>query len=694
MTDRFRETFREEALEILAELESALLELEEQPDDQAAIGRVFRALHTIKGAGGLAGFDDVAEFTHEIETAFELVRQGRVAVTRDLVSLTLAARDQIRALIDAAFGGEPAQQAETARIVLGLREILPLLPSVEYLAPPQSPCLEQGGTYRIRFAPSTDIFSKGINPLSLLRELQLLGDCRVVAQVDRVPLLDEMDPEQCYLYWDVILSTNKGINAVRDVFIFVEDDSSLEIIRIDDGIEGDSIHLLLGEILVERGDLPAESLAEVLKEKERFGEVLIRKKLIDGSKIEAALIEQQRIRELRQERRIIEEFSSVRVRSEKLDSLVNLIGELVTVQARLSQTSLEHIDTDLAAIAEEVERLTWALRDEVLTIRMIPIGTTFSKFKRLVRDLGDELGKGVDLTTEGAETELDKTVIERLNDPLVHLIRNCIDHGIEVPANRRLAGKRERGSIHLAARHSGAHVIISVSDDGAGIDRDAVCARAIAMGLINSGAELPDRELLALLFTSGLSTAEAVTSISGRGVGMDVVRQAIENLRGSIEVSSRTGEGTTFNIKLPLTLAIVDGLLVRIGGDMFVIPLSMVEECIEFRREDVRQGNGRNLINVRDEIVPYILLREQFDIEGNPPVIEQIVITRNDNQRIGFVVDQVIGDHQTVIKSLGRVYRNVKGLSGATILGNGTVALILDISQLVQFAEQQEQLFH
>jgi two-component system chemotaxis sensor kinase CheA len=379
--------------------------------------------------------------------------------------------------------------------------------------------------------------------------------------------------------------------------------------------------------------------------------------------------------------------SSVRVRSEKLDSLVDLIGELVTVHARLAQLASARHDVELDGVSEEVERLTWELRDQVLNIRMLPIGTTFSRFGRLVRDLGEELGKDVVLSTEGAETELDKTVIERLSDPLVHLIRNCIDHGIEPPAVRQAAGKPPKGRIHLAARHSGAYVSIEVSDDGSGIDPERVRQRAAEMSLIGAESELSEKEIHAFVFHSGLSTAASVSSVSGRGVGMDVVKRAIDGLRGGIDILSRPGAGTTFTLKLPLTLAIIDGLLVKIGGDFFIFPLSAVEECIELHREDAGRAHGRNLVNVRDEIVPYIRLREQFTVSGKPPAIEQVVLTEARGQRIGFVVDEVVGEHQTVIKALGRLYRDVRGLSGATVLGDGSVALILDLPQLIEIEE-------
>jgi len=439
--------------------------------------------------------------------------------------------------------------------------------------------------------------------------------------------------------------------------------------------------------LIERGLVSQEDLQEALGAQKRIGEMLVDKGLVEPSRVESALAEQEHIKAVRSRYRKEEQTSSVKVPAERLDALVNLVGEMVTVQARLSQTvsSMDH--SELLSISEEVERLTAELRDNTMSIRMLPIGTTFSKFKRLVRDLSGELGKDILLATDGGETELDKTVIERLNDPLVHLIRNCIDHGIEPPGVREAAGKPRQGTIQLSAMHSGANVLIRITDDGAGLDTDAIRSRALEKGLMAAETELSETELFSLIFAPGFSTARQVTSVSGRGVGMDVVKRSIEALRGSIDVSSQRGMGTTITLKLPLTLAIIDGLLVKVGEGHYVLPLSIVEECVELTREDVARAHGRHITYVRGEIVPYIRLRDRFAVNGNAPEIEQIVITECPGGNVGFVVDSVIGEHQTVIKNMGRIYRNVDVIAGATILGDGKVALIMDIPQLVRGAE-------
>jgi len=691
MIDKLLETFREEAAELLADLEGALLELEETPEDAEIVDRVFRALHTIKGSSAMAGVDSISMFVHQVENVYELVRDGEMVVTRDLINLTLTAKDQLRQLL-AALGDN--REVEDARLVDTIAAFSRLLPSKGETdtTPAGDDTNGQRCTYRIRFRPDQDVFRKGLNPLSVLRELRVMGDCLIVPQLDSVPDLDAIDPESCYLHWDVVLTTEHNINEIRDLFIFFEDHcTQLVIDVIDDGglLDTEAGYKKLGEILVERGDLNEQALNQALQSKVKLGKELVDSGLVTPSTVEAALAEQRRIQELRQERKATDIASSIRVRSDKLDKLVNLIGELVTVQARLSQQAAGSIDGQMVAISEEVERLTWELRDQVLNIRMLPIGTTFNNYRRLVRDLSSELGKNVTLVTEGAETELDKTVIDRLGDPLVHLIRNCVDHGIETPQERLDAGKPAKGTVRLCADHSGANVLLRITDDGRGLDREALRKRAVTQGLLSADAEIGDRELYNLIFLPGFSTAKEVTSVSGRGVGMDVVKRSVDELRGSIEVTSQLGKGTEFVIRLPLTLAIIDGLLVDIAGESYVFPLSAVEECVELRREEAA-ANDRNLANVRGEIIPYVRLRDFYTITGERRDIEQIVIANIDGFRVGFVVDHVIGEHQTVIKSLGKFYQGVRGLSGATILGNGSVALIIDLPQVVEAANLQE----
>jgi two-component system chemotaxis sensor kinase CheA len=650
--DQFKQRFREEAREIAVDLESALLELNENPDDQELVGRVFRALHTIKGSGSMFGFEELAAFTHKLETAFQEVREGRLQLNSELIDLTLGALDQIRLMVEEGEGPSAADPVLCAEILTQVRRMTGIetssaCPREPPQQAPPAAVVGQAREWSIHFAPGPDLMLSGANPMLLLRELRQLGELSVKASMAAVPRLSELDPESCYVSWEMVLATTAEREAIRDVFIFVEDHCELTI-------------------------EPALSLARPAAACEA-----------DAT---ARALEERRAGSGRRTQDKHDYASSLRVPAAKLDQLVDLVGELVTVQARLSELAARRDDTEIAAVSEEIERLTSSLRENSMNIRMTPIRGTFEKFRRLVHDLARDLGKDVELTIEGAETELDKTVIDRLGDPLMHLIRNSMDHGIEPRELRSTRGKPATATIHLSARHAGASVLIGVSDDGGGIDAEAVRKRAVEKGLVATDAALTEAETFALIFQPGFSTARQVTDVSGRGVGMDVVRQSVESLRGSIDVASKPGSGTSVTLRLPLTLAIIDGLLVRVGCAYFVLPLANTLECIELTREDIETANGKHMANVRGEIVPYILLREHFNIRTERPAIEQIMVVETEEGRYGFVVDEVLGDRQTVIKNLGRFYRHVQLVSGATILGNGTVALILDPQRVVQDA--------
>lgn len=689
-----KQAFIEEANDLLAELETALLELEDNPEDRDIVDRVFRAMHTIKGSGAMFGFDDIASFTHEVETSFDRVRNGEISVTKELLDLTLRARDHIKSLLEASQGGSEPDFENGDSIIAGLRGLVQgaLEPEVQEAEPEEAeePKGRTGemATYRIRFKPNKDIFLSGTNPLALVEELCEMGEATVVAHASGVPPLEDIEPESMYLWWEVILNAAVEENSIRDVFIFVEDECDISIQEIARGEEyEEATTKRLGEILIERGDVTLDMLQSALREQHKLGELLTSKGVVDKETVQSALAEQKAVRKRGATATAtapkVEAASSLRIAADKLDNLVDLVGELVIVQAQITQVVGERNDPIMGALSEQLERLSDELRDNTLSIRMLPIGTTFSKFRRLVRDLSAELGKQIELETQGAETELDKTVIERLGDPLVHLLRNSIDHGIEKPEERRAEGKHETGTILLAAEHSGGEVLIRIKDDGKGMDPEKIKAKAVERGLISPDTELSDREAYGLIFLPGFSTSEQVTSVSGRGVGMDVVKRGIDQLRGSVVIDSEKGVGTQITIKLPLTLAIIDGLQVRVENEFYVIPLSLVEECVELSNNETDGVEERQVVNLRGEIVPYIRLRDWFDVEGKAPDIEQIVVTGVDGSRIGIVVDNVIGEHQTVIKSLGRVYRDVEGLSGATIKGDGTMALILDVPRLV-----------
>ncbi len=623
-----RLAFCEEARDLLTDLEAALLQLEADPRDQETIGRVFRAMHTIKGSGAMFGFDDVAAFTHDIESAYDLVRSGRLAVTPRLISLTLASRDHIHHLLEATVSGTAPDLAAGESLLAAIRETV--ASGGEAPAP-----VTTARDYSIRFVPPPGLFERGANLLPLFEELRGLGALTIECDTAALPPLDQLHPGHCYLSWQMRLRSPAPPEAIRDVFVFVDEGDCLTITE------------------------PAELAEPTAPTPEREA---------------AAAAPAARPTP-----------SSLRVSATKLDELINIVGELVTMQARLSRFAAQSGEIEIAHIAEETERLTSMLRDNTMSIRMLPIEATFARYRRLVRDLAGELGKEIELVTEGGDTELDKGVIDQIADPLVHLIRNSVDHGIESPAERREAGKPPCGRLVLAASHSGSQVLIRVTDDGRGIHPARVRAKAIEKGLIDAHAELSESEIFALLFRTGFSTAAAVSSVSGRGVGMDVVKRNVEALRGTIDVTSTPGQGTVFTLKLPLTLAIIDGLLVRVAAQHFVFPVAQVLECLEASTADLHCGR-REFLEVRGQLVPLVFLERFLRLSTGSGARSQILIAQTAAGHFGFVVDEVIGDHKTVIKQLGPLYRHVEGVSGATILGDGSIALILDADRLAQSA--------
>jgi two-component system chemotaxis sensor kinase CheA len=713
-----RQIFREEAYELLVELETTLLELEGRPDDMDIVNRVFRALHTIKGSGSMFGFDDIAEFTHEVESMFDMVRNGQLQVTRPLLNQVFAVRDHIQRMLDEG-GGDEIDSAEAKDILEKLRcissgEAEPeacVTPAVAEEptsdAPGDAEAAEMDGAQDNSAEPEAASDSSAgeqteepaagmeqplrrmlvrISPLSpdtgedfhiepLLEELAKLGHCEVRADDAAVPPLESYVPGHIYVSWEVLLETAHDEEAVKDVFFFSDAPLEIEVVAapepLNAALEGEGWELL-DSVAPEASlsGVPAASGSGVEEPK-----AAPKPAPATESKPKPAVQPDA----ARQQ----DAVTSIRVAAEKLDSLVDLVGELVIVQAQITQLAQERDDSGFKRLAEDLERLSDELRDTALGVRMLPIGTSFSKFRRLVRDLSGELGKEIELATTGADTELDKTVIERLADPLVHLLRNSIDHGVELPDEREAAGKPRRATIRLSAEHSGGEVLIRILDDGKGIDPDVIRAKALERGLISPESDLSRADILNLIFEPGFSTAKQVTSVSGRGVGMDVVKRAIDSLRGRIEIASTKGEGTEITIRLPLTLAIIDGLQVRVGEEFYVVPLAVVEECVELRAED-EAGSDRRILYLRGEIVPYIQLREWFEINAPRPEIEQVVIVGLEGRRVGIVVDKVIGEHQTVIKSLGKIYKDVDGISGATIKGDGSIALILDVPGLMK----------
>ncbi len=661
------EVFRQEARELFDVLEGALLDLGQRPEERELVDSAFRALHTIKGSGAMFGFDKVAAFTHEFETAFDQVRKGEIKPTQELIAVALAAKDYIRALIET---------PESTDDIIGeaILDDLKRFVSVGVAAAPpkaEAPVADQNPGWQLHLEFDSHILRNGSNPLDLLDDLCKLGPCFVVPLADDVPLLEGLEPEYCYLKWDVTLHSDCDKAAIDDVFMFVQDEMTLAITPLAQ-LEAPSLvpAMLVADQALPRGvpapATPAQAVAVASETTARA--------------------------ERREEPRRAEDRSiaTIRVQAARLDELMDRVGELVIAQARLSQLAASGSDLSVKMIAEEIERLASSLRDTTMGARMVPIGSLFGRFRRLVHDLSRDLGKPVEFVTSGEDTELDKTMIECLADPLVHLIRNAIDHGIEDTAARAASGKTEQGRIELHAVHSGAQVLVTVRDNGGGLNTARIRAKAEEQGLIAPGATPSDHEVHQFLFHAGFSTAQTISALSGRGVGMDVVKRTIENMRGSIDLATSAGQGTTVTLRLPLTLAIIEGLLIRVGGGRYIIPLSAVEECVELTAADER-SRGRNFLNIRGNLVPFLRLREVLDVPGSPDLHQKTIIISTGETRVGLVADQIIGNHQTVIKSLSKLHSDVTIFSGATILGDGTATLILDVAQLVALAQSRSE---
>jgi two-component system chemotaxis sensor kinase CheA len=656
------EIFRQEASELMEQLEISLLDLEQSPDNQSLIDSAFRALHTIKGSGAMFGFDRVAAFIHGFETAFDQIRKGRTQATHELIKVALDAKDHIRRLIETpdladTAAGDRILEALAAATDPGGR------PAPEPAAPPVAAMnvTPADESWRLGIAFDSDILINGSNPLLMFDELRELGTCDLVAEWENVPPLEDLHPQNLYMTWHAQLTMQHPIEALQDVFMFVLDDMRLDV------------ESSAAPAPAPRTQLAAAAAPEPVK-------------LV---KAEAEAEPRQVAEAASASRGAAKETATIRVPAERLDEMMDRVGELVIAQARLTQL-VTGKDEAIKSVAEDIARLTSGLRETVMGIRMVPIGTLFVRFRRLLHDLSQDLKKEIRLVTVGDETEMDKTMIERLADPLVHVIRNSADHGLEDAAARIAAGKSATGQITIVARHAGAEVLLSISDDGRGLDARRIRQKAEEQGLIQPGAALSDSELYPLIFAPGFSTAKEVSALSGRGVGMDVVKKTIEAMRGTVDIATAPNKGTTITFHLPLTLAIIEGLLVRVADSRYVIPLTAVEECVELSETENTRSQGRSFLNIRGDLIPFLRLRELFGETGTPDVYQKVVIVSTGESRVGLVVDQIIGSHQTVIKSLSKLHADVNTFSGATILGDGAVALILDIIQIVTLAQTIE----
>lgn len=649
--------FIAEAKDLIVELERALLELERDQKNSECISAVFRAMHTLKGSAGMFGFESISALTHHLENIYAEIRDGRRLLDQDILSTTLNSVDHLKKLLnDASLSdgsvrhahedlmkqitvlserkeeGEIVDQADRAKVVI--EDLL--------------------RTYYILFNPKSEILKNGTNTLYLTDDLLALGQGISMPFFENIPPLRELAPDLSYTGFEVILCTSKSESEIREVFMFVEAEARLFIKHISEG------NLLSDEKVI-------HALENELKVNLPVGINVIESILIQDTALNVVANESGKHRAV----------SSVRVSSERLDDFMNLVSELVTTQASLSLYGARTESGELMAIAENVEKITRRLRDNAFSMSLVPIESLVVRFQRLIRDLSKELNKDIDFRAEGTETEIDKAIVEKLSDPILHIMRNAVDHGIEMPHERLKKGKPAQGVVNLKSFYSGANVIIEISDDGAGINLERVRKKAIAKGIINHDTQISEQEIINLIFMPGFSTAEVVTDVSGRGVGMDVLRKNIADIQGEVNVRTKEGQGSAFTIKLPLTLSIIDGLLVKVGETVFIIPLTSVGKCYEVETKKLEETFNQR-ISLDGELTPFLFLRSDFEIKSDSPELSQVIKIAYEDVKVGLVVDKILGECQAVLKPLGYMYRQQDEFSGATILGDGSVALVID----------------
>jgi two-component system chemotaxis sensor kinase CheA len=693
----FHDVFFEECFEGLDVMESGLLSFDHGTDIEE-INSIFRAAHSIKGGGASFGFMDISSFTHVMETLLDEMRDGRREVTRECVDLLLESVDVLRSMINAARDKTDSDPTRINEVKQKLEATLAgESGGVAAAASADKP--DEGAStatsdaagpagWKIVFRPHPDILKNGNEPGRILRELDALGELHVTADTSGIPPLAEMDPAQCYLAWEIELIGEIDREVIDELFIWVADGSHLEITPtgtaaaaqtpcIDDEPAGQAASADRQPAQAEQE--PQQSAADAAEQQTDNPDPapVGNKPAADTAKGNSGN----------------KESGSIRVAIGKVDELINMVGELVITQSMLSQISDQLTGGDQKMLEKlldgiaQLERNTRELQESVLLIRMLPISFSFSRFPRLVHDLSGKMGKKIELKMVGEQTEVDKTVLEKIGDPLVHLVRNSLDHGIEMPDIRKAAGKPETGTLELCAFHDGGDIVIQVIDDGAGLNRERILQKAIEKGIIDEHEDPSDERVFNLIFAPGFSTADQVSDVSGRGVGMDVVRRNVRDLGGNVSIDSNTGAGSTVTIRLPLTLAILDGQLACLGKETYIVPLVSIVESLQMQGELISSITGESeLYRLRDEYIPIIRLNDLFGMTSGTRALEDglLMIVESEGQRVGLFVDELMGQQQVVIKSLETNFMHIQGISGATILGDGTVALIMDIPGVIQ----------
>ncbi len=722
-TDPALAAFEEESREMLAEMERSLLEIEANGSNSDLINAIFRAAHTIKGTAGMFGLEGVVAFTHHVESVMDDARKGKLTVTPDLVTLILRCTDHMgllvaqglgtgtrsneeaeheKALIEALMsfvGGDEAVARRAAAKAATASDALVATDNTDSAAPSgdESAAYELDGWHvRVHFGPN--VMREGMDPLAFMRFLATKGTVNWIrSELVEPGSPDNFDPETCYIATELVMSGGVDEASIRSVFDFIADQCQVTVEPCSTAWLTEARRFppagkaaAVEQAVAEPDPMVATATAAPAGPIEEPASTPSVEASPDNAAVAAERTEKGAPGAKATEGRS-GESRFLRVEADKLDQLINLIGELVIAGAYSSLIAQRLRNAELREAMSNVTGLVESLRDTALNLRMVQIGATFTRFQRVVRDLSAELGKDVELHISGAETELDKSVVEKISDPLTHLVRNSLDHGLETREKRIAAGKSPIGRLQLHAYHESGSIVIEVADDGGGLNPERIRAKAVERGLITANAALTSREINNLIFEPGFSTADTITNISGRGVGMDVVKQNILSLRGTIDIESEVGVGTITRIRLPLTLAIIDGFVVNVGGDAFVIPLNMIVECLELRRDDIETASGRNYLNLRGKVLPFVRLREVFEKEDAAELRENIVVVNYGGRVAGLVVDDLVGDFQTVIKPLGPLFETLRGISGSTILGSGEVALILDVPALIDLAARIEQ---
>ena len=720
--------FVDEAMERIAELEGGLLQIEKSPDDKELLNTIFRAAHTIKGSSGSLGLKDISAFTHHMEEILDLVRQEKLSPDKELINVLLDATDMIKEMVESVASETTfefsrcedllkrmeemkTRQEHVIRTPESLRLSGDLIARSDVSRSPErserdeailkdeiaSPSARNDNKkeYRIIFVPDPNLFKRGIDPSVIINDLKNIGEIvSIKANTDAVPMLSELNCENLYLGWDIQLKANKKIETIKDahefiekikeVFEFVEDSSEIKILPVT---VPEKNMPLMGKMLVDEGIVKTEDVEEALKAQKKLGEILVEQGKVSSGEIEKVL-DKQRNKKVEAFKNSVS--STIRVDLKKLDHLINIVGEMVIVHSMFQQTlqsngnstseKFDHLFSQLQRIGKDIQ-------ESAMSLRMLPVGEVFQRFTRLVRELSASKNKNMELIITGEDTELDKGVLEKIADPLVHLIRNSIDHGIETPEERLSKGKPANGTINLSAYQMGDSVYIDVEDDGRGLNKEKIIEKAISKGIINSAPGLTDDHLYNFIFMPGFSTAESVTDVSGRGVGMDVVKKNIESLNGRVYIRTKQNEGTTMSIKLPLTLAIIDGLTVLIGEEVFVVPITSVVESLRPHRDDVKTLNEKGeAINIRGEFIPLVRLYKELRIKPwkKDPWEAIVVVASHDGKKCCLLADELVGEQQVVLKNLGTAMPKIKGISGGTILGDGKVALVLDVHGIME----------